>query len=560
MAIGNRLARLPIFADAESNQGHKERMSAKIPVKLQSRIGWLMFISLCSFSAGTATAQIEACPPRPAASSVVIDPTELTSKGGALSLDLTMLSTTDRNGNPQYCYAYSDTVEAPTLRVKPGDRLRIRLKNSLTPGVDAMSGMAHEPPAPDPCGGGPMSSALTNIHFHGLNIPPKCHQDDVIRTTIQPGDPPFQYNIVIPKNDPPGLYWYHPHPHGFTATQVVGGAAGALIVDGVEQMVPEAAGLPERVLVVRQLKVNLPGTHPPPDEDNAALSLNFVPAQEELPAPKILIKPLEKQLWRVVNATSIYFLALQLQIGDGAETVRVVALDGIPLPAPRPMQTVVIPPAGRAEFIVTGPPLDTPAQLVNLGYDTGPAGDPNPPSPLANIIAATDAPEAAHRMPATGKRTALKRFVALSTQTASVRRHLFLSERNLPDGTTQFFITVRGQRPRLYGPNEPPAIVTHQGAIEDWIIENHSTEVHAFHLHQLHFVVIAQNGKPTNDNALRDTVVVPYWDGKTKPYPRITVRVDFRDPETVGTFLYHCHILDHEDGGMMAKIQVLPAK
>ncbi len=86
--------------------------------------------------------------------------------------------------------------------------------------------------------------------------------------------------------------------------------------------------------------------------------------------------------------------------------------------------------------------------------------------------------------------------------------------------------------------------------------ENHTNEVHAFHLHQLHFVVLAINGVPTNDSAVRDTVVIPYWDGKSQSYPSVKVRVDFRDPETVGTFLYHCHILDHEDLGMMAKIQV----
>jgi FtsP/CotA-like multicopper oxidase with cupredoxin domain len=515
-------------------------------------------ISLCGFSLVSAAGQVQACPPRPAASSVVTDPLELASKNGLLAVDLTMLNTIDPSGNPQYCYAYSDTAEAPVLRVNPGDRLVIRFKNSLTAATDAMPGTSHEPAA-SPCAGGAMSSASTNIHFHGMNIPPTCHQDDVINTNIQPTDPVFQYHIRIPKDDPPGLYWYHPHPHGFTATQVIGGAAGALIIDGIEQVVPEAAGLPERVLVVRQVKLNPPGAIPPPDNDAAALSLNFVPALEKLRAPKILIKPSEKQLWRVVNASSIYFLALQLQIGNQAEQVQVIALDGIPLPKTRLMDTVVIPPAGRAEFIVQGPPLDIPAQLVNVGFDTGPGGDPNPAGPLADVVASTDAPDAPHRLPAASKHANLTRFAGLSTQKPSAHRNLYFSEKNLADGSTQFFITVKGQRPRLYDPAEPPAIVTHQGAIEDWTIENHTTEVHAFHLHQLHFVVIAVNGKAVHDPALRDTVVVPYWDGQSKPYTSITVRVDFRDPETVGTFLYHCHILDHEDGGMMAKIRVLPA-
>ena len=148
-------------------------------------------------------------------------------------------------------------------------------------------------------------------------------------------------------------------------------------------------------------------------------------------------------------------------------------------------------------------------------------------------------------------------FADLSNQVPAAHRHLHFSERVAEDRSTQFFITVNRQRPRLYDPDEPPAIVTRQGRVEDWTIENRSTEVHAFHLQQLQFVVVEEYGKRTHDPALRDTVVVPYWDGKSA-FPHITVRIDFRDPETVGTFLYHCHVLDHEDGGMMAKIRVLP--
>lgn len=95
--------------------------------------------------------------------------------------------------------------------------------------------------------------------------------------------------------------------------------------------------------------------------------------------------------------------------------------------------------------------------------------------------------------------------------------------------------------------------------MEDWIIENHSTEVHAFHMHQIHFLTLEQNGLPFPDPGVRDTIVVPYWDGVGTTYPSVKVIMDFRDPEITGTFLYHCHILDHEDGGMMAKIEVLPA-
>jgi FtsP/CotA-like multicopper oxidase with cupredoxin domain len=109
----------------------------------------------------------------------------------------------------------------------------------------------------------------------------------------------------------------------------------------------------------------------------------------------------------------------------------------------------------------------------------------------------------------------------------------------------------------VFDPTLPPAIVTNVGAIEDWTIENHSSEEHAFHMHQIHFLVTAINGVALATPVMQDTVTVGYWNG-TLPYPSVTVRMDFSDPEIAGTFVYHCHVLDHEDGGMMAEIQVNP--
>jgi FtsP/CotA-like multicopper oxidase with cupredoxin domain len=100
--------------------------------------------------------------------------------------------------------------------------------------------------------------------------------------------------------------------------------------------------------------------------------------------------------------------------------------------------------------------------------------------------------------------------------------------------------------------------VTQQGDVEDWIIENRSTELHAFHIHQLHFMLLDWNGAPVNEPFLRDTVNVPYFNGRMLQYPRVRVRMDFRDPDSVGTFVYHCHLLEHEDAGMMGIIRVDP--
>ena len=102
-------------------------------------------------------------------------------------------------------------------------------------------------------------------------------------------------------------------------------------------------------------------------------------------------------------------------------------------------------------------------------------------------------------------------------------------------------------------------IVTRQGDVEDWIIENRTTELHAFHIHQIHFLLVDWSGVPVNEPFLRDTVNVPYYADRMLGYPSVRLRMDFRDPNSVGTFVYHCHLLEHEDGGMMGLVTVEPA-
>lgn len=144
------------------------------------------------------------------------------------------------------------------------------------------------------------------------------------------------------------------------------------------------------------------------------------------------------------------------------------------------------------------------------------------------------------------------------------QRKLYFTERpsdpNNPNSLTVFMITVEGQEPAPYDPRAPsPNIVVKQGDVEDWVIENRTRELHAFHIHQIHFLLREWNGVPVDEPFLRDTVNVDYWDGTSTAYPNVKLRMDFRDPNTVGTFVYHCHLLEHEDGGMMGTIRVEPA-
>jgi len=150
------------------------------------------------------------------------------------------------------------------------------------------------------------------------------------------------------------------------------------------------------------------------------------------------------------------------------------------------------------------------------------------------------------------------KFRNFAMQPATTQRKLYFSEEfGGTNGPIQFYITVDGQKQKVFEPNEQPVITTKVGAIEDWTVENRALETHAFHIHQIHFRVLEIDGKPAANTDLRDTIEIPYWEGKG-PYHSVKLRMDFSDPTTAGTFLFHCHILLHEDLGMMHKILVTP--
>jgi FtsP/CotA-like multicopper oxidase with cupredoxin domain len=160
----------------------------------------------------------------------------LRSQDGVLKLQLAIHNFKEKDGSTRYCYLLADGTQSPTLRLNPGDLLVLNLKNELSESND-LRRRATTTVQSDPCTSGAMTPTSTNLHFHGLTLPPVCHQDDVLRTSIQSGDPPFEYRFRIPADEPPGLYWYHPHIHGFSKAQVVGGASGALIIEGIERAI-----------------------------------------------------------------------------------------------------------------------------------------------------------------------------------------------------------------------------------------------------------------------------------------------------------------------------------
>lgn len=546
-------------------------------------------------------ANLDVCP-RPAIGSVVPAPADLRSKNGELKLDLQIQNVREKDGTTRYCYSTPDGAQAPTLRVHPGDRVVLRLKNKLQdidPQASAIEKLMAQticttkpkPKTANACDSGAMTATSTNLHWHGMSMPPVCHQDDVLKTSFQPNQSVFEYNFQIPKDEPPGLYWYHPHIHGFSSRQVQGGASGALIVEGIERAIPEVAGLPERVLVIRDQELMNPNAPPSKSEPKVPksllendgdainsgngfgkpakdLSINYVPVPYPNYHPAaIAVKPNERQLWRVLNASSVTYLNLALLFQNKPQLLGIVAIDGVPMrkqgkTAMPWVDHYGLPPGARVEFIMNGPPAGVIGLLVTRTVDTGPSGENDPNRALAFVKADPQAAELTSTLPRAHEPLASATQAWLRDVTPVRTRRLYFSEKpSDPKDTnspTEFYITEEGKEPKIFDPRSPlPNFVVHQGDVEDWIIENRSTELHAFHIHQIHFLVMEMSGMPVDEPFLRDTVNIPYSRNTQLSYPSVHLRMDFRDPHAVGTFVYHCHLLEHEDGGMMGTVKVV---
>ena len=529
-------------------------------------------------TAGSAFAAPLACE-RPEAGAAATPPRALRSRDGRLDVNLDYVTSKGANGRTLFCFVTPDGIESPTLYVKPGDTLNIKLTNDL-PAPPPPTGAGGDMKSGGPrCGDTVMNTASVNMHFHGTNTAPTCHSDEVIRTLVNSGET-FEYHVKFPANEPPGLYWYHPHVHGIAETALLGGASGAIVVEGIEKFQPAVAGLPERVLIIRDQ--HRPGIKPPAHKlPSWDLSLNYVPVDiQRVVTPAVIpVVPGRRELWRVLNASADTVLDVRLNYDGADQLLGVVGLDGVPTGSQDGAgqgkivwtKHILMPTASRAEFIVTTPAQTVQnAELETARVDVGPAGDNDPPRPLAVLSTAAQGPTAGNSLPKVPRSAGpapRPRFDGLDSAKITAQRTLYFSEvfedskgaSKLPDdGPIQFYITEVGHKPRLFSPTNRPAIVTTQGAVEEWTIENRTEEVHEFHIHQIHFKLIKRNGVllPPDQQQYLDTVQVPFWTGRG-PKPSVTVLMDFRGDVT-GDFVYHCHILEHEDGGMMATICVLP--
>ena len=443
------------------------------------------------------------------------------------------------NENGRDAFAFGGQTVAPVIRASPGDVLKITYINDLPS------------KSPESCAVNPCMD-MTNLHFHGLTVSPDAPQDDVLTMLAKPGEA-LHYSVRIPRDHPPGLFWYHTHPHGESHRQVLDGMSGAIVIEGMERYVPEVQRLRERVIVVRGRSIE----H---DSNAAALTRDVeIPAKgcggvaehvEEIFTvngalrPRIEIAPRERQFWRIVNASADRYLDLQL---DG-QPLEIVALDGMPLAYHDPKHPtrvadhLLVAPAGRLEAIVTGPPAGTDRVLRTLCVDTGPVGDPNPEMVLADLVPPVSDQSSTDSVP---------RQVHSIDERPPVYKPVDVEplKRTAPDFIVTFTEDKSGFyiNGRKFSPDESPMTSARVGTYQHWRIVNATAELHPFHIHQVHFLAYAQNDVPLPHPAWLDTVNVPNGGS-------VDVILDFTDPVIKGMSLFHCHLLNHEDKGMMAKI------
>ena len=444
------------------------------------------------------------------------------------------------NENGRDAFAFDGANVAPIIRASPGDVIKIAYVNHLP-------AKSPETCAVNPC------TENTNLHFHGLSVSPNAPQDDILTMLAQPGQTLY-YAVEIPLDHPPGLFWYHTHPHGESHRQVLDGMSGAIVIEGMERYVPEVARLRERVLVVRGRSTE----HDPRaaelkrDVEVAGGCGGEAEKVEEIftvngaVRPQIEIAPNERQFWRIVNASADRYLDLQL---DG-QKFKIVALDGMPLAYRDPSHPTrmtdhwLVSPAGRLEVIVTGPPSGTRSVLRSLCVDTGPDGDPNPGMVLADV-----APPASHR--SKSKQRSSPEHAYAVDHRPPVYKPIDVDQlkKTAPDFTVTFTEDEHGFyiNNRKFAMDAPAMTTARVGTYQHWRIINDTRELHPFHIHQVHFFAYAENSVPLVHPMWLDTVNVPYRGS-------VDVILDFTDPIIKGMSVFHCHLLNHEDKGMMAKI------
>lgn len=454
---------------------------------------------------------------------VWVEPEVLRSRGGVLRTELVAARTeVEVAGRRARLLTYNGTVPGPTWRIRPGDLLEVRVVNRLrTP---------------------------TNLHTHGLAVSPRGRGDNPF-VSIGPGRA-FDYRIQVPEDHPPGTSWYHPHHHGHVADQVFGGLYGAILVEGDE--VPVAR---ERVVVLGDTSLTASG------EVRDVGAMERMLGREGdlllvngLLAPVLTARPGERERWRVVNACASRYVRLALP----GQQLQLLGMDGGHLPGPTELDEVLLAPGNRADLLVTAREGTT--VLRTLGHDRvggmmmggGGGGDLSGPAALATFEVHGEPVAALGAVPARpvdpdlrDREPEARRDVELTMTMGGMMGRGGMGPGRGP-GPGQGGMAAFGFDGRSFDADRTDQAVA-AGVVEEWTIRNPTPMDHPFHLHVWPMQMVDVDGVAPHEPRWRDVVDVPA--GAT-----VRVLVDFR--RHPGRSVYHCHVLDHEDAGMMATVEV----
>ncbi|TFD78753.1 multicopper oxidase family protein [Cryobacterium sp. Sr8] len=442
------------------------------------------------------------------------EPSELRSANGRLQVRLdAALGTVQVGGRSASALSFNGGIPGPTLRLKAGDRLGVTLHNGLD----------------DP----------TNLHVHGLHVSPEGNGDNPF-VMVEPGES-FDYEYQLPANHPPGLYWYHPHHHGLVADQIFGGLYGAIIVED-----PEPIGAArERVLVISDITLDGLGGIPAvsPMEQMMGREGEHMLANGQA-NPRLNARTGERERWRIVNACVSRYLRLRL---DG-QRMQLLGIDSGRFGAPETVEEIVLAPGNRADLLVTM--VDGTAVLETLPYDRGGPGgmmgggeQPRTPTGRASLATLTVAGEEVAAAPAVPAQPAPR---DLRGTAVTARRELTFAMGMggmMGGGGSMMSFTING---REFDGNRVDTTVE-AGSVEEWTLRNTSPMDHPVHLHVWPMQIVESDGRAPDTAIWQDVVNVP-------ARGQIRVRIAFDD--FAGRSVYHCHILDHEDNGMMGVIEV----
>lgn len=356
----------------------------------------------------------------------------------------------------------------------------------------------------------------TNLHFHGLHVSPGGNADNVFRS-VPPGGRAL-YELLVPSGFG-GTFWYHPHSHGRLARQLWAGLAGPLVIDrpGIDDA-PGLASAAEQVVVVKDLELEAgrPTAHRTGDWARGK-SGSLVLANGALRPRLDVAEPLVRL--RLVNACNAR--TLRLAHGDG-RPLHLAAHDGHLLAAPEALAEVVAAPAQRVDLLLpleAGVPLD----LVMRPYSSGSRREPS----AARTLLTLSGPHApAPALPAT-----LAPVARLDARDAVRRRSFRMAMAFMAADGHAHHAPVRA---RL-------------GELELWEIVNVDTQDHVFHLHTWPFQVWRRDAAAPAFAAWRDTV-------NLRPGERVELLIPFSG--FAGRSVFHCHIAEHADAGMMGVVEV----